>query len=75
MILPLTVDTVLLASLQTPSVFAGFFGRLDSKGKATATLNVPAIVSLRGTRLHFAFVTRDASGWLATSAPASAAIF
>jgi glutamine amidotransferase-like uncharacterized protein len=74
-ILPLTVDAVLLASLQTPSVFAGFFGRLDSKGKATAALNVPAIVSLRGIRLHFAFVTRDASGWLATSAPASAAIF
>ena len=73
-ILPLTVDPVLLASIQTPSVFAGFLGRLDSKGNATATLNVPSIISLRGIRLHFAFVTRNATGWLATSAPASGVI-
>lgn len=74
-ILPLTADFLLLASLQTPGVFAGFMGRLDAQDKATATLHVPSIASLRGMRLYFAFVTLNASGWVATSAPASAQIF
>lgn len=74
-ILPLTADFLLLASIQTPGVFTGFLGRLDAQGKATATLHVPSIASLRGTRLYFAFVTLNANGWFATSAPASAEIF
>jgi len=73
-ILPLTADALLLASIQTPSVFSGFLGQMDTNGAATATLHVPAVGSLRGTRLYFAFVTLSATGWLATSAPASAQI-
>ena len=73
-ILPLATDALLLASIQTPSVFSGFLGRLDARATATATLRVPSIGTLRGTRLYFAFVTLGPAGWLATSAPASVQI-
>ena len=72
--LPLSSDSLFLASIQTPSIFEGFFGQFDTQNKATAALHIPAMASLQGMRLHFAFLALKTSGKLSTSAPASAEI-
>lgn len=73
-VLPLSSDSLFLASIQTPGIFEKFFGQFDAQDKAFAALHIPALASLQGMRLHFAFLALKASGRLSTSAPASAAI-
>jgi len=42
-----------------PGIFSGYRGVIDSKGQAQATINIPNVTVLIGTRLHTAFVTLD----------------
>ena len=55
----LGVDPLLQLTLggQVPQVFAGYAGRLDNAGKATASVHVPNDSALKGLTLHTAFVT------------------
>lgn len=61
--LRLRLDDLLIISISNnwPAVFSGFRGRLDSKGQARATINIPDLTALIGVRLHSAFVTLDPS--------------
>ena len=42
-----------------PSIFSGYRGMIDSQGHAKASINIPNIQALIGTRIHSAFVTLD----------------
>ncbi|MBN2490898.1 MAG: hypothetical protein JXQ29_08620 [Planctomycetes bacterium] len=57
--IPLDVDNLLLLSLNVPSLFQDFQGRLNASGVAEATLHVPAVPALRGLKFRLAFVTLD----------------
>jgi hypothetical protein len=42
-----------------PSIFSGYRGVIDSKGRAQAAIHIPNIPALIGIHLHSAFVTLD----------------
>ncbi len=54
----LAPDALFLGSVLNPSpVFQDFFGLLDARGSATATLRAPALPVLQGVDLHFGVFT------------------
>jgi len=57
--IPLTPDHLFVASFRLPHLFRGFAGRLDQRGCAAASVNVPQIGALRGFRLFLAAVVLD----------------
>jgi hypothetical protein len=42
-----------------PGIFSGYRGVIDAQGQAQATINIPNVTALIGTRLHTAFVSLD----------------
>jgi len=60
-VIPLGVDALLLLTVTNalPFIFQQYHGVLDSTGKASATLAVPNVASLKGVQLHHAFVVID----------------
>lgn len=61
--LGLSADNLMVVSTSglAPTVFSAYAGNLDTKGAATATLNIPNITALIGYRINTAFVTLKAS--------------
>jgi len=57
----LSPDDLLRISLAGlwPSIFSGYRGVLDSTGQARASIHIPNVPALIGTRLHCAYVTID----------------
>ena len=57
----LSPDNLLVISTSNlwPWIFSGYQGVIDGKGRATASINIPNIPALIGTRIHTAFVTLD----------------
>ena len=65
--IPLNPDiyTDIVAARLNDPVFANFMGTLNAIGQASASFNVPAMVSLPvGTTFHHAYIVYDASGRL-----------
>jgi hypothetical protein len=66
-VLGLSPDNLLVVSANDcwPAIFSDYRGQISPTGKANATVNIPSVPALIGTRLHTAFVTlepRAASG-------------
>jgi hypothetical protein len=57
--LDLNLDDLFVISVNgwVPGIFSGYVGLLDNAGKAQATMVVPNITALVGTRIYSAFVT------------------
>ena len=57
----LSADNLLAASVTGlwPTVFSGYRGVIDNKGRAQASIHLPNIPALIGTRIHTAFVILD----------------
>jgi Tol biopolymer transport system component len=60
--LPLQPDALFFASLLLPAVFEGFQGTLDSGGRASGRLRLPAEPALIGQAFFVAFAVFDGSG-------------
>jgi hypothetical protein len=60
--IPLDPDPLFFLSMQVPAIFSGFQGILDTWGRASPAVNVPAIPQLAGIRIFLAAVTYDAGG-------------
>jgi len=60
-VLGLSPDNLLAVSANNswPAIFSGYRGRISATGKANATIHIPSLPALIGTRLHSAFVTLD----------------
>jgi Tol biopolymer transport system component len=56
---PLALDSLLIASLTRPDIFASFSGILDSFGRGNGSIALPSSPSLAGTRFYIAFMTLD----------------
>ncbi len=57
--IPLAVDGLFVASRNLPTVFQGFSGVLDANGAAAASVAIPSVAALRGTRVFFAAIALD----------------
>ena len=55
---PLTIDNLFSLSLNTPALFQGFGGTLDSQGRAGMNVIIPNL-PLRGIRMFFAAIVID----------------
>ena len=59
-ILPLAPDPLFFTTLGSGGgIFQGFFTRLDSRGRASASWTVPNLPSLAGMDIYFAAFTYD----------------
>jgi len=67
--IPLNPDWLFHFSLRAPAVFRGFRGTLNATGRASLTVTIPAVPSLRGFRFYLAAVTYDAGGIRVISEP------
>jgi len=52
-------DSLMVLSLTQPSMFQKFIGNLDTSGKATGTILIPAIPALANTAIYCAAITWD----------------
>jgi len=61
--LGLSPDDLLVVTVSGlwPGIFSGYAGIMDAKGATKATINIPSIAGLVGTRIHTAFLTLSAS--------------
>lgn len=57
--IPLDVDNLMVLSFQAPTVFGAFFGTLNSNGIGNATVAIPSVAALKGTRFYVGMVTLD----------------
>ena len=53
----LNPDALFYTSILAPGMFQNFVGMLDSRGEAIASVQIPAIPSLSGTRIYASVVT------------------
>lgn len=73
-VIPLVPDPLFFLSMNVPTVFVNFAGRLDSQGIALANVNIPNSPALVGLVVYYGGVAFDQSGILTIAEPVTLVI-